>query len=251
MWLRLENLINFINPRAPKGLIKSAVQWVDIQRRNVSQMRRPQPSAYYKRLFSQDENIHLMSQEWEKTPFDAFQDVRWTLTEEAGVFYLEGCRILGDEGVVISPDNKVFCEFNYPPSERWQEHSCFRRKRIPEVKKLVGWYATLVYPASKFFFHWMIESLPRIALLREYSSLLDGIFVPSPLQNFHLESLAVLGIDSSKLIPVDVNAHYQPEHLFVPNYISVCNPPKWLHQWFKESYLTKLDVVSSSHKRDE
>ncbi len=238
MTFSLSNLINFLNLRAPKGLIRSAKDWIDQQQLDMAQMRGPQPRAFWKKVFEQEENIHLMNGSWEKTGFEEFHNVRWTLTEEARIFYLEKCRILGDEGAVISPDNKVFGEFTFPPSTCWADHSCFKRRCIPPVERLPGWYATIVYPESKFFFHWMIESLPRMALLSEYMPLLDGVFIPSPVQKFHRESLEALGLDQNKLIPVDVNSHYQPERLFVPRTFSMYNPPRWMHRWFKEKYIS-------------
>jgi len=61
--------------------------------------------------------------------------------------------------------------------------------------------------------------------------------VPSPLQNFHRESLACLGVNEDRLIPVDVHSHFAPEHLFIPHAFSMYNPPRWLHSWFKRTYL--------------
>jgi capsular polysaccharide biosynthesis protein len=168
---------------------------------------------------------------------DIFAPFRWTLTEPAVLYYLQGCRVLGDEGAVISPDNQVFAEFTFPPNDSWLGHSCFRRRSIPRPVDMPGWYATLAYPASKFFFHWMVESLPRMALLTAYAELLDGIFVPSPLQPFHIDSLAALGIPHSKLIPLDSRAHYRPQHLFVPRAFAMYNPPSWVHAWYKEHFI--------------
>jgi len=247
MMTTLSNLINSLNPKAPKGLITSARAWVAQRQVYAPQMRNPQPRAFSKLIFAQEENIHLMEGMWEQTEFDEFQNVRWAVTEESWLYYLEECRILGDEGAVISPDNRVFCEFTFPPSSRWDEHSCFKRRRIPSVVRLPGWYATLVYPESKYFFHWMLESLPRMALLKDYLALLDGIFVPGPLQKFHEESLQALGVGKDKLIPVSVNTHYQPERLFVPRAFSMYNPPRWMHLWFKENFLADAEWRKIAH----
>jgi len=246
MKLRAANLINRLNPGAPKGLIESAGDWIEHRRRSLAQMRQPRPRAFSKLIFAAEENLHQMRGATKRSKFDEFQNVRWTITEEARLYYLEDCRILGDEAAVISPDNKLFCEFTFPPGDKWEEHSCFRRRRIPNMSYLPGWYATIVYPESKFFFHWMIESLPRVALLDDYIHLLDGIFVPGPLKKFHKESLGILGIGEEKLIPVDVNTHYQPQRLFVPRAFSMYNPPKWMMGWFKDRYLKEKNCPDGS-----
>jgi len=235
------NIINFLNPSAPKGIIKSASQWVENVQNNKLQFRHPQPQAAQKDVFPEEDTINKPTHEYISTAHDEFDSIKWTKSSPAKLFYLQKCRILGREGAIISPDNKLFCEFTQPPRDQWLTHSCFKRRRIPPIKQLKGWYATITYPESQFFFHWMIESLPRMALLEEYISILDGIFVPNNLSKFHLESLHALGIGADKLICLDVDSHFQPQHLFVPKTFAMYNPQRWVHHWFKNTYL-KVDI---------
>jgi capsular polysaccharide biosynthesis protein len=234
--MRLNNLVNFLHPGAPKGLIPCASDWVRERNRDTAQFRRPQAPAWETDVYPAEANFNLLQVPFPPTPGEEFSRVRWTTTPAASLFYLQGCRVLGEEAAVISPDNRLFAEFTLPPAEKWQDHSCFRRRRIPRAEPLKGWYATLAWPESRFFFHWMIEALPRMAVLGEFANILDGVFVPGPLQKFHRESLGSLGIDEAKLIPVDVGSHFAPEHLFVPRAFSMYNPPRWLHAWFKRAY---------------
>ena len=247
MFLSFAHLINFANPKAPKGLIRSAEKWVDEHCEKHVSICQPQPIAYYKKVSKAEENIYLIDKHSPKSPFDEFQNVRWTVTPEMTLFYLQGARLLGDEAAVISSDNRVFCEFTYPPSLNWLDHACFKRRRIPSVMPLKGWYATVTYPASRFYFHWMLESLPRMSLLENHVDILDGLFVPAHLENFHRQSLQMLGIPESKLIPVSTESHFQPEHLFVPKMCAIYNPPGWLHHWYKDKYLG----LSKEEKRND
>jgi capsular polysaccharide biosynthesis protein len=235
--MRHSNLVNFLHPGAPKGVIPSASAWVRERNQVQAQLRRPQAPAWEREIFPAEENFNRLQFPFKPTLGEEFSQIRWTTTPAASVFYMEGCRVLGNEAAVISPDNRVFADFTLPPAEQWSEHACFKRRRIPPAKPLKGWYATITWPESRFFFHWMIEALPRMAVLGEFASILDGLFVPSPLQNFHRESLALLGVDGAKLIPVDVHSHFAPQHLFIPRAFSMYNPPRWLHTWFKRSCL--------------
>jgi capsular polysaccharide biosynthesis protein len=235
--VRLSNVLNFLNPRAPKGLIPCAAEWVSARTRTHPQLRHPQPKAWVKEIFPAEDNVHRLEYRYQPAPYEEFASVRWTDSPAASLFYLQDCRLLGAEAAVISPDNKVFAEFTLPPAGRWFEHACFRRRRMPPVKHLKGWYATLVWPESAFFFHWMMEALPRMAVLGPYADLLDGVFVPSPLKEFHKESLRLLGIGADKLIAVDAQSHFQPEHLFVPRAFAMYNPPRWLRTWYTSVYL--------------
>jgi len=239
------NILNLLNPRAPKGLIRAAEAWVTKRNLAAPQLRQSQPAAWCRQIFPAEENIRLIEPGQEASPFVEYQTIRWTVTEPANLFYVSGARLLGREGAVISSDNHVFAEFTMPPASNWHDHACFKRRAVPPIKRLSGWYATIAWPESEFFFHWMIESLPRMALLKDYISILDGLFVSGRIQSFHIEALAKLGIPESKLIQLGADSHFQPEHLFVPRAFAMYNPPRWLVQWFRTSFL-KDDVVSAS-----
>lgn len=244
--MHLSNVLNVLNPRAPKGLINSASEWAAERVRASPQLRHSQPKAWVKEIFPAEDNAHRLPYPYQPTAHEEFASVRWTASPAASLFYLQDCRLLGAEGAVISPDNKVFAEFTLPPADRWLDHACFKRRRIPPVTQLKGWYATLVWPESAFFFHWMMEALPRMAVLGQYADLIDGLFVPSPLKEFHKESLRLLGIGADKLIPIDVQSHFQPEHLFVPKAFAMYNPPRWLRTWYTSVYLPHAQANAAS-----
>ena len=241
----LDNIINFLNPAAPKGLIDCAESWVRQQLKRSDQ-RAPQPTAWCKGFADAREMIFYDPQLNSADDYSELPNLRWTVTPESKLFYIQGARVLGTEGTVISPDNRVFREFTFPPlGSGWLNHSCFKRRRIPAIKELNGWYATVTYPTSQFYFHWMLDSLPRMRLLADYIDLLDGVIVPEGRMVVHEQSLGVLGISPDKLIPVGPNSHYRVRHLFVPKYFAFYNPPDWLNQWFKQAFLTGAESTTS------
>lgn len=196
-------------------------------------------------IFPAEHAFHFVQLASKRSPYEEFSELRWTASPAAKLYYLKGTRILGAEGAVISPDNRVFADFTMPPGERWMEHACFKRRRIPPVQRLRGWYATIAWPEANAFFHWMVESLPRMALLEDVVATLDGIFVSGPPQKFQVESLAALGVPHAKLIPLDPASHYEPDHLFVPRTYSMYNPPSWMHGWFKRAYSEANGLVDT------
>ena len=240
MPLTLGNIINFLNPYAPKGLIDHADDWVTrhCQRDDI---RAPRPSAWY-REFDDEQEVFFYDPKLDSpSDFRELPTVRWNVASASKLFYISGARILGSEAVVIAPDNRVFREFNhppeYPPDPNWLTHACFKRRRIPPIKELKGWYATITLPASRFYFHWILESLPRMKLMRDYIDILDGVIVPDSPLPFHIQSLAALGIPEHKLIPAGPNTHLKFEHLFVPCSNSYYNPAAWVHEWYKDVIL--------------
>src|SRR5262245_9398962 len=248
--LSLGSIINFLNPAAPKGLIDCAESWVRRQLETGDQ-RVPQPAAWCKGFADAREMIFHDPQQGALPDYPEFRNVRWTVVPESKLFYIPGARILGLEGAVISSDNRVFREFTFPPLgvSGWLHHSCFKRRRIPVIKELNGWYATVTYPTSKAYFHWMMDSLPRMRLLTQYMGLLDGLMVPEGHTAFHEQSLEALGIPRAKLIPLGPDSHYRVRHLFVPKYFAWYNPPDWLHQWFKQAFLANAELPAPAQSR--
>lgn len=163
------------------------------------------------------------------------------------LFQIKGARVLGSGGVVISPDNRVFAEFTYADTPGGGgSHSVFRRRRFPRPQPLRGTYATLCYPSSSAYFHWVIESLPRIRLLRDRLDSLAGIFVPEAMEPAMRESLSIFGIDEKRCIPMCMNSHFAPDCLLVPAYCAGLDVPVWVPQFLRETVLGKS---SSPHAR--
>lgn len=221
-------------PGAPRGVINDVRGWVEERRRSVPvDLRRGPPAAYW----PLDPPV-LRSLRPPRT-LDGVQAhggvSRLVLVPETGLVYLKGARILGAEGTVISPDNRVFAEFTYADDPGGVEtQAVFRRRRFPKASSLPGWYATIVYPSSFAYFHWIVETLPRLRLIEPWLESLDGVFVPGKLEPAQHESLEVFGVKKEKMIPMEMMAHYEPEHLLAPLYCAGLNIPEWVPQYLRE-----------------
>lgn len=151
------------------------------------------------------------------------------------LFFFRNARVLGADGVVISPDNRVFAEFTYVDEPGGiDSHSVFRRRRFPRSRPLPGWYATLCYPSSSAYYHWIVESLPRLRLLEPHLAALDGVFVPGYMASSMRESLLMLGVRESQLIPLDMSSHFAPQHLLVPKYCAGLDIPDWVPRYLRD-----------------
>lgn len=232
----LHRLINRLNPRTPRGIIWSTAGWVEAEKqRRWGIGRSPQPPAWTKVLAPETECADDPAM---PAPAGGYYErVRWGVTPKATLTYIAGARILGAEGAVLSPDNRVFAEHTFPPGDDWRTHSCFRRRRMPPLKPLRGWYATIALPSSEFYFHWMLESLPRMKLLQGCEHLLDEVIVSAKLKPFHISALAMLGFPRAKLIELDPGSHYEVRHLFVPATNLVGTPPKWIGGWYRDKFV--------------
>src|SRR5262249_13528313 len=114
---------------------------------------------------------------------------------------------------------------------------------LTAVKFKAGWYTSLTCPTSYNFFHWMMECLPRLAVLEAYIRLFDGIIIPAGSRRFHYESLQALGIDSDRLIEASSHLHLKAEHFCATDYSTSDNPATWLHVWYKEKFIQPLGLL--------
>ena len=86
---------------------------------------------------------------------------------------------LGRVGTILSPDGRVFKELTYPIEGRvWRYRDFYGSAFLQAVALKAGWYTSLTCPTSYNYFHWIMECLPRLAVLERYQHLLDGIIVP-------------------------------------------------------------------------
>jgi capsular polysaccharide biosynthesis protein len=151
------------------------------------------------------------------------------------LYYLRGARIVGAAGTVISPDNRVFSEFTYVDEPGGiASHSVFRRRRWRPPATLKGRIATLCYPSSRAYGHWIIESLPRLRLLEPWLDSLDGILVPSRAPAAVYESARAMGVRQDQLVEIDEGSHLQPEVLLVPAYCAGLDVPPWAVTYLRE-----------------
>jgi capsular polysaccharide biosynthesis protein len=161
---------------------------------------------------------------------------RFLVSNASALYRLRKARILGREGTVISPDNRVIERFTYTDREdNLASHPIFRRRRFPKPRSLKGTYATITYPSSFAWYHWVTESLPRLRLLQPWLDAIDGLFVPADTEPQIQESLEAMGLRHDQLIPLSIADHFEPEYLLVPHYCAGLNIPSWVPQYLQES----------------
>lgn len=230
-------------PSSPCGIINSARDWVGEWESKTPRDIRRGPSAAYQEIDSPGFDV-LPRPNALDDGSPARKALRIFPRRETGVYFLKGARIIDVDGVVISPDNQVFAEFTYVDQAGGIDaHSIFRRRRFPKATPLAGWYATICYPSSRAYYHWMIESLPRLRLIEEFLDALDGVFVPDHMPSSMTQSILALGVREDQIVPMSMGKHYAPEHLLVPAYCSGLDIPHWVPEYFKRKILNGREFV--------
>lgn len=228
-------------PNAPKGIIYDARHWIKQKSQEHSiDLRWGKEYTYWEQ---DEETIRILpppqaifsEQNAQNHPIIS----KIQLINKTALFMLRNCSIIGREGTILSPENFVFAEFTYANHIDISKHSIFKRRKFPQLAHLKGNYATLCYPSSFAYFHWLVESLPRLRYIETYISSLDGLFIPANVEPSILESLELCGVTRSQIIPLDMQSYYQPEILLIPQYCSGLNLPTWVSEYLKQKILKK------------
>ena len=218
------------SPYRPKGIINSVEQWFNdsvppqMEGSWIKEVIHEQ-SVELKRLNRTSDEICPSFSKCDKSyPFP-----------KAHLCFLKNVRVVNENGVVISYDNRVFADFTSELGKPIEEYEVFKSCiQKPQVRKEC--LATIAFPESSGYFHWILDCLPRLKLLEEVISEIDYLIVPYNLKRFHLETLSLLGFPEEKLLKIKDGDHLMCENLFVPSRSSAS---KWVCDFLRESFIPK------------
>ncbi len=141
---------------------------------------------------------------------------------------------------ILTPDHQLLADVSreYPGElpgckgdNNPESYQIFQQKQLPPVKFVQGSVAVLSGLSGHIYFHWMVDVLPRIELLRRSGidlNQIDGFLVNSYQLPFQRETLNLLGIPTEKILESDRHCHVQAEQLIVPSFAGYLG---WLQPW--------------------
>jgi len=252
----LESLSHFLRhpnallPGAPRGILRDVDGWLHERRRRAPTRLRPGPGDVV--WHQQGEEIRCLPLPQAAHPNYPCPAIPWRIlvSGATALYRLRKPRILGREGTIISSDNRVIDAFTYTDrDDDLASHPIFKRRRFPRPRPLAGTYATITYPSSFAWYHWVAESLPRLQLIQPWLEALDGLFIPADTEPQLLESLEAMGVRRDQLIPLAIGDHYEPEYLLIPHYCAGLNIPTWVPDYLQESLgLGRCDSTPQQRK---
>lgn len=143
---------------------------------------------------------------------------------------------------VLTPDRQLLADLSrdYPgqlPGCQHPDPSChsiFQLESWPLPEKIDGTVAVLTGLSGHNYYHWMVDILPRFALLQASGldlSQVDWFLVNSIRQPFQRATLEALGVPLKQVIASDQHSHIQAKQLVVPSFASSLG---WLEPWALE-----------------
>ncbi|MBP0005380.1 MAG: DUF563 domain-containing protein [Cyanobacteria bacterium SBC] len=134
---------------------------------------------------------------------------------------------------VMSPDNNLLADISreYPgelpgcdnATTNRSQHRIFTKPTLPPLETINGTVAVLCGLSANVYFHWMVDVLPRLDILRRSGfpeREIDWFYVNSIDKLFQQQTLELLGVPLHKVIESDRHPHLQATRLVVPSFPS-------------------------------
>lgn len=144
---------------------------------------------------------------------------------------LRDARIAGIDPLVLTADRRALLASTYDREQL--DANPVMRGRLPLARHRAGRHLLLTQPWAGNHFHWMLDTLPRAALLPAGS--MDPVIVPGGLSADQNWTLAQAGIAEERLVALDTGQHLQVAELVFPSLVGgTGNPPRWALDWLRE-----------------
>jgi hypothetical protein len=176
-------------------------------------------------------------------------------SQPAFILSIENGRFWKDSAV-ITPDNYLLSDLSIymkvdPDSPR--QHPIFHSEITASVY-FDQTVAVLSAPGGNTFFHWMIDALPRYAILKQAEDWLqeiDYFLVNGTDLAFQAESLALLGIPKNKIISSKEYPHITAKRLIIPSFIrhQTCNVGPWVFDFLRHELMPETSKYQGQKSR--
>jgi glycosyl transferase family 61 len=163
--------------------------------------------------------------------------------QEPFLALLPSAKMLGPEGSIISSDDGIVTESTWPRGLFQQDH-VYKCLRLPAPELLPGSYYALTSRFWNNYYHWVIETLPRLFAYSSVSDESPKLIVNSPLADWQVESLNLLGFRSKNLFFLD-EGYYRFEKLYFPSDIGI--NPKML-EWLRNALVPPTCAAAPSKR---
>lgn len=146
------------------------------------------------------------------------------------LFSLADVAVAGDDGVVYCPRRRVAVEETVrvwlkSPSA----HSLLAAPGFPPSQALPGITLSLASLDAGGFYHFLVESLPRLELARPWLTEVDHVLSPGRAGGFQEKWLVLAGVPREKILWLEGLTHYRCEQLLFTSPLSDdCAPTPWL-----------------------
>jgi hypothetical protein len=96
------------------------------------------------------------------------------------------------------------------------------------------------------YYHWIVEVLPKLAMLVENKIYYDLLYVSTHLP-FMRQTLNLVGVDLEKIVEVRSDTYIQAQELIIPSAPSLsCYTSEWVISYLRDKLIPKAEQIDSS-----
>ena len=154
---------------------------------------------------------------------------------------------------ILTPDYKLLADLsqdypgklpgcqNFDPAS----HRIFSAELAP-LEKVSGKVAALAGLSGHNYFHWMVDILPRLDLIRQSGiewEAIDKFWINNTIQPFQKQTLEALGIPLKKILVSDRHSFIQADSLIVPSFAGHLG---WIEPWALEFLRREFLPIAAS-----
>lgn len=153
----------------------------------------------------------------------------------AYVAELEDASLFGQHGIVIVK-NKIYQDSLWIWSPLYlAPNDLFPLTTVQEVN---GTVATIALDGASNYYHWMVEILPRLYLLKQAGIEYDYLYTPALRHRFQTNTLEYLGVDLTRTIEAGKEKHIKPTKVIFPSQAArSCVTPRWVIDFLRSAFL--------------
>ena len=224
----------------PRGIEPSARRWIERAQQQAGWYAGLR-GAWAEEVYPGGLKVHPLPDGLPPAARPQFFEVAARRFPPAAVFYLSGAGVVGCEGRVLTPDNRLLAEFYHRfgtgtlrATVRGRPFALSHR----QTRRIADPVALLAAPEGANYYHWLFDVLPRLHLLERWQSAIALYAVKNPLSGAQLESLRLLGIGESRLLGLQPGQRLRCQHLYVPSLPGSegCYPP-WSLRFLRDTFL--------------
>ncbi len=180
----------------------------------------------------------------------------WTMPQEQWWKVCEAIAVMTADHILLAdlcreyPGTLPGCPQAANPN---RPHRIFTTTQLPPVERIEGTVAVLTGLSANVYFHWMVDILPRLDILRRSGfpeQEIDWFYVNSVAKPFQRQTLEQLGIPGDRILESDRHPHLQASRLVVPSFAS---PLGWATpesiEFLRSHFLSPPSTPSNSPKR--
>lgn len=116
---------------------------------------------------------------------------------------------------------------------------------LPKSEYIGERVAVIAQEGGSNYYHWMVEVLPKLAMLEENNISYDRLYVSTQLP-FMRQTLSLLGVNQEKIVEARPNTYIEAQELIIPSAPSLsCYTPKWIVEYLRNKLIPQAEHMVS------